>query len=168
MNPPADRTPWQSVLLLWSAERSRSLAAGSLTWAAAGTRPHSPTRSGHWRSSAAPAGSAASRTVRSGPWTLRKDIIYIHIRATRQLTLQLAITLMFKFYFLQPKITHIYWWVSNVLSFVGFQKTHSVVEIFNSELSEAFINQVQFTFSCNCFEPEKTKNLYICSQRQLP
>lgn len=41
------------------------------------------------------------------------------------------------------------------------QETHSVVEVLNGKLSEAFINQVQFTFSCNCFEPEKTKNLYL-------
>ena len=68
-NPPADRTPWQSALPLWSAGRSCALAAGSLRWAAAGTRPRSPTRSGRWRRPAPPAGSAVSRTVQSGPWT---------------------------------------------------------------------------------------------------
>lgn len=48
------------------------------------------------------------------------------------------------------------------MHFFFFQETHSVVEVFNGEFSEAFINQVQFTFSCNCFEPQETKkkNMY--------
>lgn len=31
------------------------------------------------------------------------------------------------------------------------------MKVFNGELSEALINQVQFTFSCNRFEPVETK-----------
>lgn len=40
------------------------------------------------------------------------------------------------------------------------QETHSIVKVFNGKLSEALVNQVMFTFSCNCFEPEETKNMH--------
>lgn len=40
---------------------------------------------------------------------------------------------------------------------VFVQETHSVVKVFNGKLSEALVNQVEFTFRCNCFEPEETK-----------
>lgn len=36
-------------------------------------------------------------------------------------------------------------------------ETHSIVKVFDGKLSEALVNQVQFTFSCNCFEPEETQ-----------
>lgn len=31
------------------------------------------------------------------------------------------------------------------------------MKVFNGKLSEALVNQIQFTFRCNCFEPEETK-----------
>lgn len=36
-------------------------------------------------------------------------------------------------------------------------ETHSIMKVFNGKLSEALVNQVQFTFRCNCFEPEERK-----------
>lgn len=35
------------------------------------------------------------------------------------------------------------------------------MKVFNGELSEALVNQVQFTFRCNCFEPEETQTYSI-------
>lgn len=31
------------------------------------------------------------------------------------------------------------------------------MKVFNGKLSEALVNQVQFTFRCDCFEPEGTE-----------
>lgn len=39
-------------------------------------------------------------------------------------------------------------------------ETHSVMEVLNSKLSEAFINQVKFTFRRNCFEPENRNHMF--------
>lgn len=47
----------------------------------------------------------------------------------------------------------------NVVFFFFVQETYSIMKVFNGELSEALINQVQFTFRCNCFEPKETKNI---------
>lgn len=42
-----------------------------------------------------------------------------------------------------------------------FVETHSVMKVFNGKLSKAFIYQVQFTFSCNCFEPTETESISV-------
>lgn len=36
-------------------------------------------------------------------------------------------------------------------------ETHSIMKVFDGELGETRFNQVQFTFRCNCFEPEQTE-----------
>lgn len=40
------------------------------------------------------------------------------------------------------------------------QDTYSIMKVFNGKLSEALVNQIQFTFRGNCFEPEETINMY--------
>lgn len=124
-HPPAGRTPWRSVLPQWSAERSRAPAVGSPKWVAGGTPPRSLKRSGCWRSPSASPNWAPSRTIRSGPWTLRRNVRVIDLASTQRWELNQA-------------------------------GTHRVVKVFDGELSKALVNQVQFTFSCNRFEPDET------------
>lgn len=47
------------------------------------------------------------------------------------------------------------------------------MKVLNGELSEALINQVQFTFSCNCFKSEERKaqpsydsHCFKCTEKQ--
>lgn len=35
------------------------------------------------------------------------------------------------------------------------------MKVFDGELGETGFNQVQFTFGCNCFEPEQTETYSI-------